>query len=101
LGEIAEVLHPKEGAFDLSGFENPLDGVVAIITRHPMREDQIRRALAAYLPPAAIDEALAGLLASGRAQVVARYGVRFWSAAPAHYPAPEQSQRTRPERDNV
>lgn len=96
LGEIAEVLHPKEGAFDLSGFENPLDGVVAIITRHPMREDHIRRALAAYLPPAAIDDALAELAASGRAQVVERYDVRFWSAAPAHYPSPEQSQRTKP-----
>jgi len=96
LGEIAEVLHPKEGAFDLSGFDDPLDGVVAIITRHPMREDQIRRALAAYLPPESIDTALAGLLDSGRAQVVERYGVRFWSAAPARYPTSEQSQRTRP-----
>ena len=96
LGEIAEVLHPKEGAFDLSGFQNPLDGVVAIITRHPMREDQIRRALARYMPSAAIDQALAELLASGQAQVVERYGVRFWSAAPAHYPAPAQSQRTKP-----
>jgi wyosine [tRNA(Phe)-imidazoG37] synthetase (radical SAM superfamily) len=96
LGEIAEVLHPREGAFDLSGFDDPVDGVVAIITRHPMREDQIRRALAAYMPPEDIDAALAGLLTSGRAQVVERYGVRFWSASPAHYPAPEQSQRTKP-----
>ncbi len=96
LGEIAEVLHPREGAFDLSGFEDPLEGVVAIITRHPMREDQIRRALTAYLSSAEIDRGLVGLLSSGRAQVVERYGVRFWSAAPAHYPTPEQSQRTKP-----
>ncbi len=96
LGEIAEVLHPKEGAFDLSGFDDPLDGVVAIITRHPMREDQIRRALAAYLSSAEIDKGLAELLNSGRAQVVERYGVRFWSAAPAHYPTSKQSQRTKP-----
>ncbi len=96
LGEIAEVLHPREGAFDLSGFDDPVDGVVAIITRHPMREDQIRRALDAYLPSDAIDAALTGLLTSGRAQVVERYGVRFWSAAPAHYPDAEQSQRTQP-----
>lgn len=96
LGEIAEVLHPKTGVFDLSGFDDPLDGVVAIITRHPMRETQIRGALAAYLAPEAIDRALARLLDSGRAQVIERYGVRFWSAAPAHYPDPEQSRRTRP-----
>ncbi len=94
LGEIATVLHPKEGAFDLSGFDDPLDGVVAIITRHPMREDQIRRALSPYLPPSRIEEALNTLLISGRAQVVERFGVRFLSAEPAHYPEPEQSMRT-------
>jgi hypothetical protein len=96
LGEIAEVLHPIDGSFDLSGFEDPVDGVVAIITRHPMRENQIRGALAAYMPAESIDDALARLLTSGRAQVVQRYGVRFWSAAPAHYPDSEQSQRTQP-----
>ena len=95
LGEIATVLHPKEGAFDLSGFDDPLDGVVAIITRHPMREDQIKRALSPYLPPSDIDEALNALLISGRAQVVERFGVRFLSAEPAHYPEPEQSMRTK------
>ena len=98
LGEIAEVLHPREGAFDLSGFDDPLEGIVAIITRHPMREDQIRRALLPYLPAQRIDAALDRLLSRGRAQVVERYGVRFWSAAPAHYPAPAQSQRTKPKK---
>ena len=85
LGDVAQVLHPREGVFDLSGFENPLDAIVAIITRHPMREDQIRRALAGRAPDQ-VDAALAELQQSGRAQVVERYGVRFWSAAPAHYP---------------
>ena len=94
LGQVATILHPHEGAFDLSGFADPLDGVIAIITRHPMREDQIRQALAAYMEPAAIDQALNELLQQGRAQVVERYGVRFWSAAPAHYPPPQQSLRT-------
>ena len=96
LGEIATVLHPKEGSFDLSDFDDPLDGVIAIITRHPMREDQIRRALSPYLSPADIDEALDALLRSGRAQIVERFGVRFLSAEPAHYPPQEQSLRTKP-----
>ncbi len=94
LGEVATILHPHEGTFDLGAFDNPLDGVMAIITRHPMREDQIRQALAAYMEPEAIDQALDQLVHQGRAQVVERYGVRFWSAAPAHYPSPEQSLRT-------
>ncbi len=96
LGDVAEIVHPREGAFDLSGFDDPIDGIMAIITRHPMREDQIRRALAAWMPQDAIDSSLARLEASGRAQVVERYGVRFWSAAPAHYPSPQQSLRTQP-----
>ncbi len=95
LGDVAQVVHPREGVFDLSGFENPLDAIVAIITRHPMREDQIRRALAGW-SPGQVDAALSELKRSGRAQVVERYGVRFWSAAPAHYPEPEQSLRTQP-----
>jgi hypothetical protein len=38
------------------------------------------------------------LSASERAQVVERYGVRFWSAAPSHYPDEAQSLRTIPRR---
>ena len=96
LGAVAPVVHPHgDGHFDLSGFENPLDAIVAIITRHPMREDQLRRALA-HWTPGEVDEALAVLLRSGRAQRLKRYGVIFWSAAPAHYPDPQQSLRTQP-----
>jgi len=95
LGDVAQVVHPKEGVFDLSGFENPLEAIIAIITRHPMREDQIRRALSSW-NKIQVDEALAELEQGGRAQVVERYGVRFWSAAPARYPQTEQSLRTQP-----
>jgi len=35
LGSIAEVLHPAEGEFDPSGYENVVDAIVGIITRHP------------------------------------------------------------------
>ncbi len=95
LGNVAQAVHPREGVFDLSDFENPLDAIVSIITRHPMREEQIRRALGDW-PSAQVDAALTELERSGRAQVVERYGVRFWSAAPARYPSPEQSLRTQP-----
>jgi hypothetical protein len=32
----------------------------------------------------------------GRAQIIKRYGIRFWSAAPAYYPDNDQSQRIVP-----
>jgi wyosine [tRNA(Phe)-imidazoG37] synthetase (radical SAM superfamily) len=97
LGNIAEVVHPAEGSFDLSGYDNPIDAIIGIITRHPMRQQELERALERWFP-GQVSQALANLEASGRAQVVERYGVRFWSAAPSHYPEEAQSFRTYPGR---
>ena len=85
LGEIARVVHPAEGSFDLSGFENAVDAIISIITRHPMDEVELRRTLEKWTP-GQVDKALNDLSSSGRAQVVERYGKRFWSASPAYYP---------------
>jgi wyosine [tRNA(Phe)-imidazoG37] synthetase (radical SAM superfamily) len=95
LGNIAEVIHPAEGSFDLSGYDNPVDAVIGIITRHPMRQEELERTLDRW-SPGRVREVLAELEASKRAQVVERYGMRFWSAAPSVYPDEEQSQRTLP-----
>jgi wyosine [tRNA(Phe)-imidazoG37] synthetase (radical SAM superfamily) len=94
-GNIAEVVHPSEGDFDLSGTENISDAIVSIITRHPMRQNELERALSRWSLEK-VDEALADLQTSGRVQIVERLGVRFWSAAPAVYPEPLHSQRTMP-----
>jgi wyosine [tRNA(Phe)-imidazoG37] synthetase (radical SAM superfamily) len=94
-GNIAEVVHPAEGSFDLNGYENPLDAIIAIITRHPMSQEQIERELRNWSPEQ-VKQVLAELLDSGHAQVVERYGVRFWSAIPSYYPEELQSIRTRP-----
>jgi len=42
--------------------------------------------------PGEVDAALKDLKSSGRAQVIERYGCRFWSAASAHYPDEARSQ---------
>ena len=86
LGEIAHVVHPAEGSFNLSGFDQVVDAIVSIITRHPMCEDELRRALEKWTP-GQVDQALEQLSVSGQAQVVERYGTRFWSASLAHYPS--------------
>jgi wyosine [tRNA(Phe)-imidazoG37] synthetase (radical SAM superfamily) len=98
LGNIAEVVHPAEGSFDLSGYENVVDAVIGIITRHPMRQDELERTLSRW-SSGQVNETLADLVVSGRAQIVERYGAQFWSAAPAHYPDKVQSQRTNPDCD--
>ncbi|MCU0486276.1 MAG: radical SAM protein [Anaerolineales bacterium] len=85
LGEVAHLIHPASGSFDLSGAESLVEAVIGIITRHPMREAELIEALK-HQEPLDIRATLAQLEMSGKAQVVERYGTRFWSAAPAYYP---------------
>lgn len=87
LGDTARAVRPAVGIFDLGSGSDLTDAVIAIITRHPMREDELRRTLQARAQ-ADVDEVLAQLAASGRAQVVERHGTRFWSAARARYAEP-------------
>ena len=67
LGETAHVVQPIEGTLDLGSDEHPIDAIVGIITRHPLREEELRRALAKW-SPGQVEEVLAELAASGQAQ---------------------------------
>jgi wyosine [tRNA(Phe)-imidazoG37] synthetase (radical SAM superfamily) len=91
LGKLAQVVHPARGSVDLSGSDDLLDAVVAVITRHPVPETELARALQRWTP-GQVARALEDLAASGRAQVVTHAGQRFWSSARAKYasnrPAP-------------
>ncbi len=95
LGDIATVVHPVEGEFDLRGFDTAVDAIIAIITRHPMRQEELERTLARWTPDR-VQEALTDLADSGQAQVVERYGARFWSAAPSRYPDEAHSLASAP-----
>ena len=95
LGDIARVVHPAQGAFDLGDDKDLVDTVVAIITRHPMSAEELEKALEQWAP-GEVGQLLEVLESSGRAQVIERYGKRFWSATPSYYPDEAQSQRTEP-----
>lgn len=92
LGNIAEVVHPAEGSFDLSGYENVVNAIIDIITRHPMRQDELERALTRWSSEQ-VNSALSDLKSDGRTQIVERHGTRFWSAASAHYPDKIQNKQ--------
>jgi hypothetical protein len=85
LGGFAHVLPPASGSFDLGGFTNPEEAVIGIITRHPMREQEIMGALALW-PRVDVATAMQTLQKSGRVQIVERRGERFWSLAGFVYP---------------
>lgn len=91
LGGVARVVHPASGTFDLSGDEQ-LDGaVLGIITRHPMLEAELIQTLQRWSPDE-VGSILQALQASGQAQVVERFGQRFWSGAPARYAEPSRER---------
>ena len=97
LGDIAHVVHPGAGDFDLSGYDNVVDAVVGIITRHPMSQTQLERALTRWVPEQ-VEAALAQLAASGEAQRVERLNRYFWTATPSHFPDEVQSRAAAPGR---
>jgi wyosine [tRNA(Phe)-imidazoG37] synthetase (radical SAM superfamily) len=85
LGRTARLVQPATGSFDLRGEEDLLEAIVAIITRHPMREEELVKTLQRFSPEDA-DQRLAALEKSGKVQVVERYHTRFWIASPAYFP---------------
>ena len=88
LGEVATVVHPLEGKFDLSCGESIVDAIVAIITRHPMSEEQLLRSLADF-PEKKRVEIIGALKISGKAQTIERFGQQFWCATPSVFPDTE------------
>ncbi len=79
LGETAHVVPPSGTLFDLSGHATLADALLAIIARHPMSEAQLAQTLARCTPDAAAD-ARRALIESGRARLLTRHGVPFWTA---------------------
>ena len=85
LGDRARIFTFAAGHYELGQFENVVDAVLTIITRHPMRQTELEQTLQAW-GSGEISQALRELLTSGRAQIVERYGVQFWSAGSSFYP---------------
>lgn len=85
LGQSAQVITPAHGEIVIQPGEDLAEAMLNIITRHPLCEDE----LPAMLGQARADKALSALeklRERKQAQVVERYGLRFWSAAGAYYP---------------
>jgi wyosine [tRNA(Phe)-imidazoG37] synthetase (radical SAM superfamily) len=91
LGGVCRVVRPAKGEIDLSGFANVVDAIVAVITRHPVSEEDLIRTLGRWTP-GHVQESLADLERSGKAQLIMRGGRRFWSCAEARYVDEELSR---------
>jgi wyosine [tRNA(Phe)-imidazoG37] synthetase (radical SAM superfamily) len=100
LGDIAHVVHPASGNFTLNGDETVVEAIVGIITRHPMGENELVDTLKDY-SPSEVTETLMKLENSGKAQVVERYGTRFWSSLPAYYPATKKKKACSNDKETI
>jgi wyosine [tRNA(Phe)-imidazoG37] synthetase (radical SAM superfamily) len=78
LGQSARVISPAGGSFDLSGDADPVQAILQIISRHPMRESELVEAITqqTHNQPEKILEALSE---SGQAHRIHRYGIPFWT----------------------
>jgi hypothetical protein len=70
--------------FDLDDYEDVGEAVLSIVTRHPMREDELVSTLERWTDDD-VHLILRNLSESGQAQVVTRNGVRFWTASGTKY----------------
>ena len=92
LGKAAHVVQPADCTLDSPDTGDLGETVANIIMRHPMSEEELVRLLAQW-PKDQVLATLAELKQSGRAQVVSRYGQRFWSFSGARYVDEELSRR--------
>lgn len=73
------------GTVELTASVTLADAILAVITRHPLHQEELERTLVRWNAEQ-VRAALAELEATGRAQVVSRYGKRFWTAAASYFP---------------
>jgi wyosine [tRNA(Phe)-imidazoG37] synthetase (radical SAM superfamily) len=96
LGTTARVQAPAIGDFDLGGGEDIVEAVLSIITRHPMRHQELVASLSRW-DPERVEGVLDALQAGGRAKVVERLGSLFWSASQAAFPDEDKRRAARRE----
>jgi wyosine [tRNA(Phe)-imidazoG37] synthetase (radical SAM superfamily) len=85
LGSIATVVHPAQGEFELSQSQDPLDGIIGIIKRHPVNQAELECILEKWAPGRE-KALLAGLRKDPRLREIERYGVKFWIVTNSFFP---------------
>jgi len=84
LGKAGPVAVPGEANVETGVFDSIADAIIEIVSRHPMREEEIRRTLGRW-SPGEVSAALTEAESSGRVRIVERFGARFWTAAGSRY----------------
>ncbi len=91
LGPEAHVIHPHVQRLDVSDYPTPHEAIASIVTRHPMSQTQLERALCGWRPEE-IGAAIAALEDAGTIRLVERLGMRFWTDAASVFPSTHREQ---------
>ncbi|MBZ4219980.1 MAG: radical SAM protein [Chlorobium sp.] len=80
LSEVATVVHPLKGNMDLRSATDLLEAVTAIISRHPVQQRELHKAVADCFPGESekTDDAMQQMLATGRFKLVEHGGEPYW-----------------------
>ncbi len=79
-GNVVNIAAEEMGEFSIEGFANPKDAILAIIRRHPMREEQVIETLKKFGARDLHDD-LKKLAESGKIKKVAYREKIFWLTA--------------------
>ena len=85
LGEKAKVVGPSTATFNLYSGKSLAEAIVGIITRHPMKQEEIINTLANWTSKDIV-EILEELKNSGKVKMVIRNGISFWTASSGYFP---------------
>ena len=80
LSKVAVVINPLKGNMDLRNAPDMLEAITAIVSRHPVQQRELHKAVADCFPGEAqkADDILSGLFASGRFGLVEHNGEPYW-----------------------
>lgn len=94
LGEVAPIVTPADGTFELVEDMSVVQAVIEIIRRHPMRETKLVETLTRYADgPDEVQTTLEMLVASGQAQRHVYRGQAFWEYAGGRFAATLKDSR--------
>ncbi len=76
---VVDITAEEQGEFSIAGFSNPEEAILAIIRRHPMREEQVIETLKHFeVEEEAVQESLQRLAKSGKIKKVTYREKVFW-----------------------
>ncbi len=80
LSEVATVVNPLKGNMDLRNATDKLEAITAIVSRHPVQQRELHKAIADCFPAGSgkADDVLQELFASGRFNCVEHNGESYW-----------------------